>query len=391
MKLPLPSDTQLVLKDKNNILRTSNLGLLFNKYVYSWQNGWQMEEKNSKEFRQQVIRNIVSEMPKEYLSAISKRQTALIQGLKGADWQVESFEMVTDARLIIGLGGTSVIETGITLHPLYGFPYIPASGLKGLARAYAEIVAEASKEKKLLIFGSEDKDPQHASNNIQGRVFFMDGLPIKFPDLDLDIMNPHYGDYYQGKQDSKGNPIPPADYLNPVPVTFLTVAAGQIFSFALFSRHDELVKKTKQWLIGGLTELGAGGKTNVGYGYFKIIEPQQIESTSKIPSEPKTTSPQKDYLLTAKLKSVKNPQTFSDFIKQLSADDIEALHLISFKDMKSVINIGLVPTLESLEISQEIKQIIAKKMLEVCSRPDEKHKEKLEKYMRLLIMAGSDT
>ncbi len=63
----------------------------------------------------------------------------------------------------------------------------------------------------------------------------MDGLPTTFPQLDLDIMNPHYGDYYQKKKDNKGNPIPPADYLNPVPVTFLAVATGQRFSFATFS------------------------------------------------------------------------------------------------------------------------------------------------------------
>jgi CRISPR/Cas system CMR subunit Cmr6 (Cas7 group RAMP superfamily) len=32
----------------------------------------------------------------------------------------------------------------------------------------------------------------------------MDGLPTTFPKLDLDIMNPHYSDYYSGKKDSKG-------------------------------------------------------------------------------------------------------------------------------------------------------------------------------------------
>jgi|GEM_PF-722664 len=403
MKLPVPSDTRSVLIPQANnmtrLLKTTNLGLLFNKFVFAWSDDWTTEVKINKEkvnlkadFIKKVKENdAYSTTNKELVSSVQSRQTAMLQNLQSSDWYVESFEARTDSRLIIGLGGTSVIETGITLHPLYGFPYIPASGLKGLARAYAEIVAEASKEEKLLIFGSEDKDPRHGVNNIQGRVLFMDGLPVSFPMLDLDIMNPHYGDYYQKKTDSKDNPIPPADYLNPNPVTFLTVAAGQTFSFALFSRHAELVKKAKQWLIGGLTELGVGGKTNVGYGYFKIVEPQQIASTSKITSEPKTASPQKDNLLAARLKSVKNPQTFSNFVKQLSADNIKALHLVSFRDMKSVINIGLVPTLESLEISQEIKQIIAKKMLEVCSKPDEKYKEKLEKYKKLLSMAEGDT
>ncbi len=31
-------------------------------------------------------------------------------------------------------------NAGICLHPIHGFPYLPGTGLKGLARAYAETV-----------------------------------------------------------------------------------------------------------------------------------------------------------------------------------------------------------------------------------------------------------
>ena len=44
-------------------------------------------------------------------------------------WKAES-------RLIIGLGGKGTLKMGITLHHLYGFPYIPGSALKGLARTF---------------------------------------------------------------------------------------------------------------------------------------------------------------------------------------------------------------------------------------------------------------
>ena len=47
-----------------------------------------------------------------------------------------SFPLKTRSRLIIGLGGKGTLEMGITLHHLYGFPYIPGSALKGLARSY---------------------------------------------------------------------------------------------------------------------------------------------------------------------------------------------------------------------------------------------------------------
>jgi CRISPR-associated protein Cmr6 len=278
------------------------------------------------------------------------------------------------------------IETCITLHPLYGFPYLPGSGLKGLARAYAEIALETkpSGDELREIFGSEDKDPRHAANNRQGKVFFMDGLPTTFPELDLDIMNPHYGNYYRGEKDNKGNLIPPADYLNPVPVTFLTVAADQPFSFAVFSRDRDLSEKATQWLIGGLTELGAGGKTNVGYGYFRIDSP--AVQTEKI--EP--AGIQEDNSLTARPKTVRNQQTFSDFIKGIKPDEIELLKSISFKGMESAINIGIIPALESSEVSTDIKKVIAEKMLEVCKRPENKYAEKLDKYNKLLLMAGKE-
>jgi CRISPR-associated protein Cmr6 len=374
MKLPLPSDTRLILESNNVLSKTSNLGLLFNKYVSSWQNGWQMKEEDSKKFRQSIA-NMTFAI--EHIANLALRQQAMMKSLKDSGWHVESFNAITDSRLIIGLGGTSVIETGMTLHPLYGFPYLPGSGLKGIARAYAEIAEVASKEELHVIFGSENKKAP-AADNIQGRVFFMDGLPTKFPQLDLDIMNPHYSEYYQGNK-------PPADYLNPVPVTFLTVAAGQPFSFAVFSRHEDLAKKTKQWLIDGLTDLGAGGKTNVGYGYFKI-ERQEVQTQILNVYERK-----EETSITARLKLVKNEQTFGDFVKSIKSDEIESLRSSTFKGMESAINIGLTTVLESAEVSPNIKRIIAEKMLEVCKKPDKKYKEKLEKYNRLFSLARKDT
>ncbi|MCL0072257.1 type III-B CRISPR module RAMP protein Cmr6, partial [Thermodesulfovibrionales bacterium] len=246
-KLPFRKDILLADNRQQLIKQFSNLGLLYNKYPLIWtekdnsNKAFQTEfkhlnDKRKKEkinLKHQFLTEIISGFDKieseKCLKELNMRQQAIMQGLQNCNWQVESMEMVTDTRLILGLGGTSVTETGITLHPLYGFPYLPASGLKGLARAYAEIADNAPRDELLAIFGSESKDPAHTANNRQGKVFFMDGLPTKFPKLDLDIMNPHFGEYYQGDK-------PPADYLNPVPVTFLAVAPGQKFSFGIHSR-----------------------------------------------------------------------------------------------------------------------------------------------------------
>ncbi|MEO0249208.1 MAG: type III-B CRISPR module RAMP protein Cmr6 [candidate division WOR-3 bacterium] len=276
MNLPLPHDTHDLLSDKHKILATSNLGLLFNKYVYTWQNGWQMKEAKNDFLKEIAGSTAYRAASRELTFAAVGRHKALLRDFSQAQWHTESFEMITDSRLIIGLGSESVLETGITLHPLYGFPYLPGSGLKGIARAYAETVDAASPDELRAIFGSEDKDPRRAALNFQGKVFFLDGIPTAFPSIEVDIMNPHFREYYQGDK-------PPADYLSPEPVTFLAVAAGHTFAFALLSRESSLAAKARNWLVGGLTTLGAGGKTNVGYGYFRMIEPEvKIEESVQV-------------------------------------------------------------------------------------------------------------
>lgn len=373
MNLPLPKETRDHFgSDKNSLLKISNLGLLFNKYFYCWPSNWQTNEEKNKVFRKDI--EGITSKPKgsDYVQALTIRQRAVSESLQASNWHVELFSATTDSRLIIGLGSTSVTETGMSLHPLYGFPYLPGNGLKGLARAYAEIGCDASKEELLEIFGSEDK-AQHSANNRQGKVFFTDGLPTSFPKLDLDIMNPHYGEYYRGEK-------PPADYLNPVPVTFLAVAAGQPFLFAVFSRDKALAEKAKAWLIGGLTDLGAGGKTNVGYGYFKIDE------TTKQPAIKFPAVPIGDNSLSARIKKIKNSETFTEFLKSIKTSEIEVLTASSFKDTE--IHIGFVGELETSEVSPEIKRIIAGKILQITTLNKKWDEKKHEKYKKLKAIAG---
>jgi CRISPR-associated protein Cmr6 len=78
-------------------------------------------------------------------------------------------------------------------------------------------------------------------------------------------MTPHYGEYYRGEKRT-----PPADYLTPNPILFLTVERTE-FLFALAARTPKavpLLPRAEEWLKGGLKELGIGAKTTVGYGYF---------------------------------------------------------------------------------------------------------------------------
>jgi len=45
-------------------------------------------------------------------------------------------------RVIMGLGTNDILEGGIVLHPIFGFPILPATSLKGVSRAYAQWVLE---------------------------------------------------------------------------------------------------------------------------------------------------------------------------------------------------------------------------------------------------------
>src|SRR5439155_21782904 len=121
-----------------------------------------------------------------------------------------------------------------TLQHLYGIPIIPGSALKGLARSYA-----ATEDKEVYIkkgdklVPSEELDCDHrdikrifGTEEKAGSIIFFDAFPKDGQaHFELDIMNPHYPEYYQGDK-------PPANNQNPIPIPFLTIAHTP-FTFAL--------------------------------------------------------------------------------------------------------------------------------------------------------------
>lgn len=185
---------------------------------------------------------------------------------------VRRFSLGAASRVVVGLGAESVLETSICLHRIYGFPIIPGSALKGLARAYARLVKGKHEGDPLFadIFG---KGPPEAR---AGKVIFFDAIPANPANLklELDVMSPHYAPYYQGSE-------PPADYHNPIPIFFLTVAPGSEFLFAMASRDKNLVSWAEEYLTKGLTELGIGAKTTAGYGLWRASKLRLITFLGK--------------------------------------------------------------------------------------------------------------
>lgn len=311
MRYPIPQTSakawQDFLKEGQNDLaeerevKPKNVGLLFDRFV---QQDWRRNpEKDAKKTTlQQVISfedtngHAVPHKTDEFLlNGWIARWTEITQ--KG---NATPFTMKTDWRFVTGLGRKGPLETGFTFHR-YGFPILPGSSVKGLARTYAfywldkqvwkneqinesnlqlltEILEddndEAFEKKFREAYANTNPEIGHNLRSIfgtkinSGKAIFFDAIPAHVPELKLDILNPHYPNYYQGDEY-------PADWQNPIPSYFLTVAPEQAFLFAVGWRgkFDNATQKRLDMAVNvlkrALEQLGAGAKTSAGYGYFK--------------------------------------------------------------------------------------------------------------------------
>lgn len=182
--------------------------------------------------------------------------------------------MSVQGRLVVGLGGESVLETGLTLHHTYGTPVIPGTALKGLAAHYCDSVWGAARSEfkretgahYLTLFGTTEDS---------GHIIFHDAwitpanLGASNQGLVMDVMTPHHSEYYMAEPND--NEKAPTDFDDPNPVAFLSVTGE--FRFAVSCDADsEEGKKWANLAMTLLTEVlmswGVGAKTSSGYGRF---------------------------------------------------------------------------------------------------------------------------
>jgi CRISPR-associated protein Cmr6 len=269
----LPKDTRAVLSMPNDGSRNFRLDLSFYAPYFETEGKFKFWGKNNPddkhEKEKQLIRPDFSKT-RELLSDIRRRQKHQAQSLFGENYSREAY--APDWRVIVGIGAESVYETSISLHHVYGIPYIPASAIKGVTRSYAIATDFECEEGEALqdyrfcqIFGNP-KDKDNPAR--QGKIMFLDAFPDKLnaQSIEVDVMNPHYPKYYQGSE-------PPTDTQSPNPIPFLTVADTTfLFILGVKSSADKDLLKTAQcWLHGALTEHGIGAKTAVGYGYMNRV------------------------------------------------------------------------------------------------------------------------
>lgn len=289
-QIKLPKSTRAAIK--RVALHERHAGLQLDKLSAA------AEQTEQKDLLQEVCKTRRDDSLLDALLARRREMLVLCHGTK-------LFAAVTTGSLILHLARASALENaGICLNPIYGFTYLAGSGLKGMARAFAETVwLPAQSDPRLAwrqiedVFGwastpdrraqikdadhpahvrrVDDADPKTAEvKEHTGAIIFHDGWPTQWPKLFVDIVNNHHPNYYGAT--SGDNAHPPGDWENPKPVYFLAVPAGATFEFAVSPRRGRLTASptacasAAEWLAGALTHLGAGAKTNAGYGAFRI-------------------------------------------------------------------------------------------------------------------------
>ena len=183
-------------------------------------------------------------------------------------------------------------NAGLALHPVYGFAWLPGTGLKGMTRAWAETVCkkredayiETDKRRIVDAFGNGEHS---------GRIVFHDAWPARWPKLERDIVNVHHKPYYEGTG-------MPADREDPVPSYFIVIAAGTEFDFALSDlrpRDDGLLEDVMTWMRMALRHEGAGAKIAAGYGRIVPVG-RDLEAVSEQPALPPQTRLRREHDLT---------------------------------------------------------------------------------------------
>lgn len=256
----------------------ANTSLVFDKFLHTWPGADGRLSLDGEKLGQARHRFLDAVRARGYPHAellaehIARRQTH-VDALGGRRLSAR-----TEWRFVSGVGAAHPTESGFVWHRTLGLPYLPGSSVKGMMRAWARAGWGGAREREAVarLFGDEGA----------GSLIVFDALPERPPELAVDVLNVHYQGYYQGKR-------PPADYLSPVPVYFLTVAPGQALEFALAPRPGAPtgaadVEEGARLLAEALTWIGAGAKTSAGYGRFTVAgaEKERVEHAAAPAGEP---------------------------------------------------------------------------------------------------------
>jgi len=180
-----------------------------------------------------------------------------------------SFSLALESRLLIGLSGGGLMETGCAISHSHGAPYLPGSSIKGVVAAYArELLCGLNNREDLAdeVFGTPPDDdwPEGRSGLVAFYDAWWEPKSAKQPFV-AEIVTSHHPDYYSPKGPRK----PPSDFDRPVPNAQIAVEGAFRFTLAGPVEWLDLAEKMT---ISALTKRGLGARTRSGYGYFSDVK-----------------------------------------------------------------------------------------------------------------------
>lgn len=239
-------------------------GHRFNLYFEIWQQGnWQIAKNAKTEALRQCLALGDATV---VLRALRARQKTLAEALPEEQrWIIDA---VSTSPFATGLGLEHPVDNGFAFLSPYGLPYLAGSGVKGVLRQAANELRDdgnAGITQPLIdaLFGQE----LQSADAWRGALTCWDVFPQPSGDsLVVEIMTPHFGDYYQ----NKGTPH---DAGKPNPIPFLAVPAHSAFRFVVTCDPARLPTESLDWkttldriIEHAFAWLGFGAKTAVGYG-----------------------------------------------------------------------------------------------------------------------------
>lgn len=248
--------------------------------------GWNDDFTATKDKKADAVKNVceLRGHSQKLLAALLARQTAQAEASPDT---VLALPHIASSPFATGLGNEHPLENGFSFLTPYGLPYLPGSGVKGVIRRAAEELERGdwgdaqdwTAEAIRVLFGpgEEDFERDRDTDPRQGALRFWDVLPsfehcAPKHSMSVEIMTPHLGDYYQGKNDGR---VTPNTRLTPNPIPFLAVPPATTFLFHVEcnpARIDDaaLLESWKPLIEAAFdhagTWLGFGAKTAVGYG-----------------------------------------------------------------------------------------------------------------------------
>lgn len=257
-----------------DLLTEANALVMLNRLAFFDVRAAKLDEGGKRALLRWACEGKLGQSP-DLVSAVSRRREAALRALGGSARCSVRLRVRPEWRLAVGLAGqVNAHEISLALHGTYGWPVIPGSALKGLAAAWAmspDSKVEPGDVERVLGgprpgAGRPGGDGPAAA---MGNVRFLDAIPDERPvAVVADVVTPHVKPYYDSMAAPSPEPVPPAEYHNPVPLTFLTVRGD--YAAVLYGPDEQDLDLAVEWLTRAGDEFGAGAKTAAGYGYLKM-------------------------------------------------------------------------------------------------------------------------